>query len=240
MKRFEKHFSLPALFSEENKKSAVILLIAPVVLTTWKYYGTKTFYLAHLSDLFVISGSAAMTAEWYNYFSAFVLLGLTSVAVIKLIFKESLADYGLRIGDWKFWLPAALLIGIVMVGLSYLSSKNPQYIAEYPLYKGAGDSLMQFIIHAFAYLVFYISWEFYFRGFMQTGLMTRFGVWGAILVQVAISCIVHIGKPDSEIYSSIIGALLWGILVYRSKSIWPAVATHWLLGISLDFFICFG
>ncbi len=240
MKRFEKYFSLPALFSEENKKSAVILLIAPVVLTTWKYYGTKAFYLAHLSELFVISDSAAMTAEWYNYFSAFVLLGLTSIAVIKLIFKESLADYGLRIGDWKFWLPAALVIGIVMIGLSYLSSKNPQYIAEYPLYKGAGDSIMQFTVHAFAYLVFYISWEFYFRGFMQTGLMPRFGVWGAILVQVAFSCIVHIGKPDSEIYSSIVGALLWGILVYRSKSIWPAVATHWLLGISLDFFICYG
>jgi membrane protease YdiL (CAAX protease family) len=240
MKKFYNYFSLPELFSKENKKSAVILLIAPVVLTTWKYYGTKAFYLAHLSDLFVLFDSAAMTAEWYNYFSAFVLLGVSSIAVVKLIFKESLADYGLQIGDWKFWVPAALIVGIVMVGLSYPSSKDPQYIAEYPLYKGAGDSILQFIIHAFAYLVFYISWEFYFRGFMQNGLTPQFGIWGAILVQVALSCIVHIGKPDSEIYSSILGALVWGILVFRSKSIWPAVTTHWLLGISLDYFICFG
>ncbi len=239
MNRFENFFSLPGLFSEENKKPTIILLLAPLVLTTWKYYGTKSFYLAYLSEKFVLFNSAAMTAEWYTYFSAFVLLGVLSIAVIKFVFKESLTLYGLGIGDWKFWIPAALIVGAVMVALSYPSSKDPQFIAEYPLYKGAGDSINAFTIHAFAYLFFYIGWEIFFRGFIQFGLTQRFGIWGAILVQTALSCIAHIGKPDSEIYSSILGALVWGIMVVRSKSIWPAITTHWLLGISLDYFICF-
>jgi membrane protease YdiL (CAAX protease family) len=239
MNSFEKFFSLPELFSKENKKPVIILLLAPLVLTTWKYYGSKSFYLAHLSHTFVIFNSAAMTAEWYNYVSAFVLLGVIAIAVIKFVFKESLADYGLQIGDWKFWIPAALVVGAVMIALAYPSSKDPQYLAEYPLYKGAGDSMQMFALHAVAYFIFYISWEIFFRGFMQTGLTPRFGIWGAILVQVALSCIVHIGKPDSEIYSSILGGLVWGIMVYRSKSIWPSITTHWILGISLDYFICF-
>jgi membrane protease YdiL (CAAX protease family) len=240
MNNFEKFFSLPELFSKENKKPTIILLLAPLLLTTWKYYGSKSFYLAHLSEKIVIFNSTAMTAEWYNYLSAFVLLGVISIAVIKFVFKESLADYGLQIGDWKFWIPAVLVVGAVMVALSYPSAKDPQYIAEYPLYKGAGDSVQMFTIHAFSYLIFYFGWEIFFRGFMQCGLTERFGIWGAIFVQVALSCIVHIGKPDSEIYSSILGGLVWGILVYRSKSIWPSVTTHWILGISLDYFICFG
>jgi membrane protease YdiL (CAAX protease family) len=240
MNRFYTSFSLPDLFSNENKKPAIILLLAPLLLTTWKYYGSKSFYLAHLSNQLVIFNSAAMTAEWYNYISAFVLLGVAAIVVIKLLFKESLAEYGLQIGDWKFWIPAALVVGAVMVGLAYPSSKDPQYIAEYPLYKGAGESMQMFAIHAFAYLIFYFGWELFFRGFMQFGLTNRFGIWGAILVQVALSCIVHIGKPDSEIYSSILGGLVWGIMVYRSKSIWPSITTHWILGISLDYFICFG
>jgi len=239
MNSFENFFSLPELFSRENKKPIIILLLAPLVLTTWKYYGSKSFYLAHLSNKFVLFNSAAMTAEWYNYLSAFVLLGIIAIAVMKYVFKEPLADYGLQIGDWKFWIPAALVVGAVMIALSYPSAKDPQYIAEYPLYKGAGDSMQMFAIHAIAYLIFYIGWEIFFRGFMQFGLTDRFGIWGAILVQVALSCIVHIGKPDSEIYSSILGGLVWGILVFRSKSIWPAVTTHWILGISLDYFICF-
>ncbi len=239
MNRFENFFSLPELFSKENKKPVIILLLAPLVLATWKYYGSKSFYLAHLSGKLVIFNSAAMTAEWYNYLSAFFLLGVIAAIVIKFIFKESLADYGLQIGDWKFWIPAALVVGAVMVALSYPSAKDPQYIAEYPLYKGAGDSMQMFAIHAFAYLIFYFGWEIFFRGFMQFGLTDRFGAWGAILVQVALSCIVHIGKPDSEIYSSILGGLVWGIIVYRSKSLWPSIITHWILGVSLDYFICF-
>jgi membrane protease YdiL (CAAX protease family) len=240
MNSVEKFLSLPALCSKENKKPAIILLLAPLVLTTWRYYGSQSFYLAHLSNTLVIFNSAAMTAEWYTYLSAFVLMGLISIVVIKFIFHEPLAEYGIRIGDWKFWIPAALLVGAVMVALSYPSAKDPQYIAAYPLYKGAGDSMNMFALHALAYLIFYIGWEIFFRGFMQVGLTERFGVWGAIMVQVALSCIVHIGKPDSEIYSSILGGLVWGIMVYRSKSIWPSVTTHWMLGISLDYFICFG
>jgi membrane protease YdiL (CAAX protease family) len=239
MNSFEKFFSLPELFSKENKKPVTILVLAPLLLTTWKYYGSKSFYLAHLSNTFVIFNSAAMTAEWYNYLSAFFLLGIIAIAVIKFVFRESLADYGLQIGDWKFWIPSVLVVGAVMVALSYPSSKDPQYLAEYPLYKDAGSSMQMFAIHAVAYLIFYFGWEIFFRGFMQFGLTGRFGVWGAILVQVALSCIVHIGKPDSEIYSSILGGLVWGIMVYRSKSIWPSIATHWILGISLDYFICF-
>ena len=240
MNKFEKFFSLPGLFSKENRKPTIILLLAPLLLTTWKYYGSKSFYLAHLSTSLVIFNSTAMTAEWYNYVSAFLLLGLLAIAVIKFVFKESLAEYGLQLGDWKFWIPAALIVGTVMVALSYPSSKDPQYIAEYPLYKGAGDSMQMFAIHAFAYLIFYFGWEIFFRGFMQFGLAERFGSWGAILVQVALSCIVHIGKPDSEIYSSILGGLVWGLMVARSKSIWPSLTTHWILGVSLDYFICFG
>lgn len=239
MNRFENFISLPGLFSQENKKPTIILLLTPFVLTTWKYYGTKSFYLAHLSNTFVFFNNAAMTAEWYTYFTAFLLLGMLSISVIKLVFKESLLSYGLGVGDWKFWIPAVLVVGTVMVALSYPSSRDPQFIAEYPLYKGSGDSSILFAQHAFAYLFFYIGWEIFFRGFMQFGLTPRFGTWGAILVQVALSCIIHIGKPDAEIYSSILGALVWGIMVVRARSIWPAIATHWLLGISLDFFICF-
>jgi membrane protease YdiL (CAAX protease family) len=230
---------LRGILSKENKKPIIILLFAPLAMTTWKYYGTTSFYISHFADKFVLFNSAAMTAEWYTYLSAFILFGVLSIGIIKFVFKESVADYGLQIGDWKYWVPIMIAVGAIMVVLSYPSSKQSQYIAQYPLYKGAGDSVRLFTMHAFAYLIFYIGWEIFFRGFMQTGLAPRFGIWGAIMVQVALSCIVHIGKPDSEIYSSILGGLVWGIMVYRSKSLLPAIATHWMLGISLDYFICF-
>lgn len=50
---------------------------------------------------------------------------------------------------------------------------------------------------------------------------------------------MHIGKPDGEIYSSILGALIWGVVAQRSSSILAPVLTHWVLGVSLDYFISF-
>lgn len=238
--RVEESLSLTEILGPGGRKMGVILLLAPVLIVTWKYYGTPSFYLGHLSNRFVLFGSPLKTAEWYTYLSAFTLFGVLPVAVFRLLFREPLPAYGLGLGEWRFWMPAALALGPVLIFLSYLASSNPQFMAEYPLCKSVGESAAAFALHAVGYLLFYIGWETLFRGIVQSGLSERFGVWGAVLVQTALSCLAHIGKPDGEIFGSLAGGVVWGVLVFRSRSILPAVITHWLLGVSLDFFICFG
>jgi len=38
----------------------------------------------------------------------------------------------------------------------------------------------------------------------------------------------------------VLGGLLWGMVVFRSRSLLYVLLVHWLLGVSLDYFICFG
>ncbi len=237
--RFDDSLSLSGLFSGDNKKPAIILLLAPLLLTTVKYYGSNFFYLSELSSSFTLFGDAQRTAELYSFFSSFLLLGLVSLLIIKLVFKEKLSSYGLQLGDWRFGLKALLVLAPIFVLASYTSINNPEFLAQYPIFKGASASPAMFVSHAFAYLIFYIGWETYFRGFMQFGLRGSFGDWQAILIQTALSCIVHIGKPAGEIYSSILGGLIWGIIAFRARSIVFVILLHWLLGVSLDFFICY-
>jgi len=238
-RRLADALSLPALFNGVSRKPTVILLATPLILTTWKYYGTKAFYLSDLASAFVLFGNPEQTAELYTFFSAFVLFALVPWAIVRFVFKESMSAYGLQLGDWRFGLKAFLILAPIFVLASYTSINDPAFLAEYPLYKGAGASPSIFLGHALAYLFFYFGWEVYFRGFMQFGLRDAFGDWNSILVQTALSCIVHIGKPAGEIYSSIIGALVWGVLVFRTRSIIWGLLIHWLLGVSLDFFICY-
>jgi membrane protease YdiL (CAAX protease family) len=73
---------------------------------------------------------------------------------------------------------------------------------------------------------------------MQHGLQASMGSVNALLVQVMASVTVHIGKPTGEIYGSIVGGLIWGILVYRTRSLLSGLLQHALLGILLDWFIC--
>jgi membrane protease YdiL (CAAX protease family) len=237
--RFTTSLSLNGLFTGENKKPTVILLLTPFLLVTWKYFGARSFYLSNLTSMFVIVGDPQRTAELYTFVSAFVLLALVPLLIIKFVFKERISSYGLQLGDWRFGLKVFLVLAPVFALASYFSRNDPEFVAEYPLFKGAAASPAAFLSHAFSYLFFYIGWETYFRGFMQFGLRQSLGDWQSILVQTSLSCILHIGKPAGEIYGSVIGALVWGIIAFRAQSLLVIILLHWLLGVVLDYSICF-
>jgi uncharacterized protein len=230
---------LSELLTAENRKPALILLLAPFLLTTFKYYGSKAFYLSHLTGVLVLFQDVARTAELYHFAAAFVLLGLIPALVMRLVFQEPLSACGVQRGDVQFSLKAMLVMLPVMVAATYPSAGRPEFMAEYPFDPGAGRSGAAFAGHAAAYLLYYAGWEFFFRGFLQFGLRDRLGDGNAILVQTLASCLVHIGKPAGEIYGSILAGLVWGFVVFRARSLWAVLAMHWALGVSLDYFICF-
>ncbi len=239
MNQFNFSISMRGLFGRENRKPTLILLTAPVILTTFRYYGTKDFYLKHLAPAFSLFGNGELASALYTFSTALILLGLLPALAVKFIFHESLSYYGVRLGDWQFGAKAFLILGPVMIALSYPSSRMESFIAEYPLYKGVGDSPSIFVVYSLAYLAYYLGWEFFFRGYMQFGLKGRLGEANAILVQTLASCLLHIGKPDAEIYSSILGGIVWGMVAFRARSLLPVLLLHWLLGISLDAFIIY-
>ena len=235
--RFDTSLSLGGLFSGDRKKPTLILLLTPILLTTFKYYGSKDWYYEILKDSIVLGGDPEWTAALYVFFSSLVLFGLVPLLVIKFVFRDHLSSYGLQLGDTSFGWKAVAILSPLFVVSAYPSSSMQDFLAEYPLFSGAGSSTGTFFLHSFSYLFFYIGWEIYFRGFMQFGLRSHFGDWNSILIQVLASCLVHIGKPAAETYSSILGGLVWGILAFRSRSILYGLIIHWLLGIALDFFI---
>ncbi len=234
--RFDTSISLRGLFAGEHRKATVVLLLTPILVATWKIFGATSFYLEHLASSFVWEGDTGFTAEAYTFTSAFVLFALVPWGVIRFGFGERMRDYGWQMGDRRFGWKAVAVMAPIMVLSTIPSASMSDFMAEYPLDKGAGANSAVFLRHALMYLLFYVGWETLFRGFMQFGLRSL-GDWNAILIQTAVSCIAHIGKPAGEIYSSILGALVWGIVVFRSRSLLYVLIVHWLLGVSLDLFI---
>ncbi len=239
LNRFNSSISLGGLFRGENRKTTIVLLSTPVILTTFRNYGTKEFYLHHLASGFWLFGNEGLASALYTFSSSLILLGLLPALMIKFVFHEPLSLYGVRLGDWQLGLKAFLILAPIMMALTFPSSRMQSFTAEYPLYKGAGGSPSHFMFYSLLYVVYYVGWEFFFRGYMQFGLGKRLGDWNAILVQTLASCLLHIGKPDAEIYSSILGGIVWGIVVFRTQSLLPALLLHWLLGVSLDAFIIY-
>jgi membrane protease YdiL (CAAX protease family) len=232
--------SLRGLLSGENRKPTLILLWAPLVLTTWRYYGASGLFPGQPPSPPAIHGHLTQASELYGFLSSFVLLGLVSLAIVALVFREPLASYGLAIGDWRFGLKALAVTAPVIVLLSALAARAPAFLEQYPLYRGVCASASAFLVHATAYLAYYTGFEIFFRGFVQFGLRESFGDSYAILVQTVLSCLVHIGKPSGEIYGAIVGGFAFGFVAFRSRSLLYVIVAHWTLGVLLDLFICLG
>ncbi len=75
----------------------------------------------------------------------------------------------------------------------------------------------------------YIVTEFFFRGFLII-VLSRWLGYGAILPVAAFYVTIHFGKPLGETISSFFGAIILGVLVIESRSIWGGIIIH--LGIA--------
>ena len=223
---------------DEQSREAVILLLSTVLMVTWYYFASPTYLATHLPAVAWLGGDARATGAVGSQVAAFVLLGLIPLLVVKFVFRERLADYGVQLGDrMKTFRATAVWVPIFVIS-SYFSADDASLRAHYPLNPTAGVSLEAFAIHAAGYFLFYLGWEFHFRGFLQFGLRQGTGPVNAVLIQVLASCLLHLGKPTVETYMSILGGILWGWLAFRTKSLLSGLLQHSCLGISLDWFIC--
>ena len=111
--------------------------------------------------------------------------------------------------------------------------------ARVTINRNAGTSPSTFGVHACTLALFYLGWEFFFRGFMQCGLRDKLGTVNALGVQVIASTLLHLGTPWVENFAAIAGGILWGILVFLTRSLLSGLVQHFLLGLSLVYFICY-
>jgi membrane protease YdiL (CAAX protease family) len=231
---------LSAAFQGEQRKATIILLLSPVLVVTWKYCGSRDAILAVIPPEWFLWNNAYATAAVINFLLAFVLLGAVPALVVKLVFHERLADYGVQLGDRVRTFRSMAICGPIFVFSGYVGSRAPAMHSEYPANPLAATSATIFAVHALTYLLFYLAWEFHFRGFLQFGLRESMGDVNAVLVVVLASVLAHLGKPGSETYGAIFGGLLWGMFAFRTRSIVSGLVQHALLGLSVDWFICFG
>lgn len=218
-------------------KPTVILLSSPILLLMWKYYCAPEFLAAQFPT---VTGDSRVAGAIGHFLGCFVLLGVVPAVAIKLLFRERLRDYGVGLGIPGRTCRSLALFAPIFLLAAYGASQDPQFLAKFPINPQAGSSGSMFALHAVTYGLFYVGWEFYFRGFLLFGLRDSLGAANAVLIQTLASALLHIGSPAAESFGAVLGGLLWGALALQTRSLLSGLGQHYLLGLALDAFICYG
>jgi membrane protease YdiL (CAAX protease family) len=227
-------FGAWTLLKQCANDESIILILTPILLMIWVYHGKQ----ANFDHIFGFYGRwQDFYAALYEWLSAFLLMFWVPYFVVRVIFKKRLRDFGLRLGDIRSGLRIVLIMIPFMIWMSYVGSAGADMQTEYPLAKSTMDYLPMFVLAEASYLLYYIGWEFFFRGFMLFGLEEKFGPAIAILIQTIPSVIVHIGKPGNETFAAIGAGLVGGYIAIRTRSIYYPLLLHVLVGISTDVFV---
>jgi hypothetical protein len=155
----------------------------------------------------------------YQALERAILFGLVPVLVVVLAFRDRLTDYGLGLGDWRWG--AGLAIGgcAVMTPIVVALGSNPQFSAYYGVSAAPVDYLV--VTHLFDL----VPAEFLIRGFLMFTLLRAIGPIGLIVALLPF-VFAHLGKPEIELFSTILGGAVFGWLNWRTRSIWWSALGH--------------
>ncbi|HOO78159.1 MAG TPA: CPBP family intramembrane metalloprotease [bacterium] len=197
---------------------------------------SAAYYLASL-----LPGIPQPGAAVYQFILALVLMFAVPAAIIRRTGMGNLADYGWKKpvrGRELAWLavgvPAVLTISWFSADQADFRGFYPLFGKEFPL---SGANILLVVLLEISYLLYYIGWEFLYRGFALFGLKRAWGLVPAMVFQAAVSGAMHLHKPAAELAASFPAGVVFGLAALHCRSLRPVIVCHWLLGASLDLFI---
>ena len=214
-------------------QTVLVLLLSVVFLILFHENGRSSFFRAHFAKYFHPGKYSPLFPALYWYGSSFVMLGLIPLLIGVFAFKKPMKSWGVGLGDWKFGLTATAVMYAVFLPILVMVSFSPSFQSKYPLFHVATKSGAHFVIHELAYALYFIGWEFIYRGFMLFGLKDKLGYY-AVFIQMIPFAIMHFGKPQIETLAAVAAGVILGYLALRAKSFWYGWLLHALIAITND------
>jgi hypothetical protein len=211
----------------------LVLVLSTTILILFHENGNSRFFRAHLSKFFGPAEFGSLYPAFYWYGCSFLMLGLVPLLVGRYGLKKPWAAWGIGLGDWRFGLKVALGCYLAFLPVLILVSFDSSFQAKYPLFGGATKSVWHFVLHEGAYAIYFIGWEFIYRGFMLFGLKEELGYY-AVFIQTIPFAIMHFGKPQMETLAAVFAGVILGYLALRTRSFWYGWLLHALVAISND------
>ena len=168
--------------------------------------------------LFKAWGAPLLVLGWVG-----IALGLASGRRFGLAWR----DWGLGLGDWRWWSSRTLVLAVLIVGGTVaVLALDPAMADFYPWYRPARRDPQILLQVQLAVVFDFVGWEGLFRGVLLFGLARRGDLHLAVWAQALLFFAAHENKPDVEFLVSLPAGAVAGYFAWRSKSFVPLWLLH--------------
>jgi membrane protease YdiL (CAAX protease family) len=233
-----------------DRKMVWVFVTAAVALTCGNFLsdGSRPQWLERILRTVGLPGLASRlhdgmlvsTHRDFNQLAFWAVVVITAyvvpaVFVIKVVLRERVRDYGLRVRGILPSVRAYAVVYAVAAPLIIAASFTASFQERYPFFHPAvGHSLWPYMYAWWLlYWMQFCALEFFFRGFLLHGLAPRLG-WAAIFAMALPYNMLHYGKPMLEALAAIVGGIALGTLSLKTKSVWWGAALHISIAITMD------
>jgi membrane protease YdiL (CAAX protease family) len=167
--------------------------------------------------------------------SGFLLLGALPAITALVFFKADLFQAGVSLGSTGHLWPWIAGASVLFISLNFLNNSKDQNLrAVYPELRLSEWDPGRLSILAGGWVLYFIGYEFLFRGLLLFSCYNAFGYWPAIVINLALYSALHLPKGLKEATVAIPFGLLLCYLTIESHSILPAIIIHSAQAISFD------
>jgi len=160
-----------------------------------------------------------------NYFQKIIISVTFLLAIpalyIKIVLKESLKNFGLKLGNWRQGIAWTLISFAILALISYLIYNYTNFVEKYYLPQKVIESFKLFAFYEIAIVGFFIAlYEFFFRGFIMFSFSEKLGYW-AVISQFALFVLFLIIMEDFNWMFApyIMISFFSGVIAYKSRSL---------------------
>jgi len=225
-------------FRKTGRESYLLFLLAPLLYGIYHYALGAPAIASFLSPSIHWPEADIRIAIQYVY--SFLFLGLAPVLLIKFVFRKKLRDFGMNPRPYRAN-GIFILIGLLFVIAAdlYAFHFDPEYRRFYPQLPGSLADHALFPWSVFFFVIYYLGYETFFRGFLLFGMEKLLGAVPAILLSAFLTALVHLHRPFSEFLSSIPAGLVFGAFALYTRSYFGILVVHISLGLMLEFLFYF-
>ncbi len=235
-KRFDR--LVERLFPGMGARALLMGMLAALCLVVYHHHGDfgsmPAWFLAKSQAVTGIEHVRFHEHGW-SHLVALLVLMLVPLGLMWALGKMGPVKLGLGVRGAHREILFVLGLWAAFLPVIWLVSGTEAFARTYPRFEPAAASLAMFAAYEGFYLVKWISWEFFFRGFMLFGFERIVGS-RAVIVSTLPFVIMHFGKPEAEVLGSVFAGFILCFIALRSRSIWPGVILHWMVATSMDLF----